>query len=186
MYRQLVGKLGNPKVIADEDLFCQLKNFWKNYVLRDAHNPKARTGCGVLREISLVNEDGNNDDDDDDNNNDDDEDNDKDEFIQSIRYNGLRSVLSKKSSLLIDYCAFKIEEIQKGTSINRLNKRMQLVVGTHTSKSYVSPLKKLYEAYIEKCKDADRIITNYDNLKLNTLKQSIYTSSAKRTCTNNR
>ena len=59
---------GNPKVIADEDIFCHLKSLWRNYVIRERHNPNKKLGSGVLRHISVCttkekkNTDDNNDD----------------------------------------------------------------------------------------------------------------------------
>ena len=59
---------GNPKVIADEDIFCHLKSLWRNYVIRERHSSNKKLGSGVLRNISVCttkekkNTDDNNDD----------------------------------------------------------------------------------------------------------------------------
>ena len=137
---------GNPKIVADEDVFCQLKDMWRNYVLRDKHNPHGKKGVGVLRNKSVCTEDdsycvcGDIDE--------------GDEYMKSIHFNDLVSTIVKKPSLLIDFNSFKIEEIQKGTSINRLKKKTQFEIGKHTSSSYVCPFAKLYDSYVEQCKQA--------------------------------
>lgn len=89
-----------------------------------------------------------------------------DHYAECLKGNGLLHDLPHASSLLfIDYLAFKIEEVQKGTNINRLKKRIQLEIGQHTNPNYICPFAILYNAYIEECKHIDMTLSNYETLK---------------------
>lgn len=42
-------KVLQPKVIADEDVFCNLKATWRDYVMRDKYNDEGKGGVTALR-----------------------------------------------------------------------------------------------------------------------------------------
>ncbi len=112
-------------IITDEQLFSQLCNVWKKYVfVKKDISEDVHLFCPLFNSMHSV---------------------DVIEFMKSFE-NFNVNILT--SSILIDYHAFKIEEIQKGTCLNRLTKRMQLVFGPHMNAKYVSVFKHLYNKYI--------------------------------------
>ena len=92
--------------------------------------------------------------------------------LSSDHHVSIKSLLLPiSSSLFVNYFGFKIEEIQKGTCVNRLKKRIQLEIGPHTLTNYVSVFSLLYDAFITNVKNANKIITDYESMKQSALKK---------------
>ena len=155
------------RVIADEDVFMEMKETWKSYVFTEKFKPHGRRGSDTLNHANIDTAlwsqyaDKNN------------------TYLTFLQKNGLMSptgepvtnLPSLSSSIFVNYCSFKIEEIQKGTCVNRLKKRIQLEVGPHTLIKYVSIFAEMYKAFITDVKDANKIISDYEAVKQKSLKQ---------------
>ena len=149
----------SARVIPDEDVFMEMKEMWKSYVFTEKYRPHGRRGSDTLTysniDTALWSQYG-------DKNN---------TYLSFLQRNGLMSpcgeatLPSLSSSIFVNYCSFKIEEIQKGTCVNRLKKRIQLEVGPHTLIKYVSIFAEMYKAFITNVKDANKIISDYESVK---------------------
>ena len=155
------------RVIPDEDVFMEMKEMWKSYVFTEKYRPHGRRGSDTLThsnvDTAVWSQYG-------DKNN---------TYLAFLQRNGLMSpsgepvlptLPSLSSSIFVNYCSFKIEEIQKGTCVNRLKKRIQLEVGPHTLIKYVSIFAEMYKAFITNVKDANKIISDYESVKHKSLK----------------
>ena len=155
------------RVIPDEDVFMEMKEMWKSYVFTEKYRPHGRRGSDTLShsnvDTAVWSQYG-------DKNN---------TYLAFLQRNGLMSpsgepvlptLPSLSSSIFVNYCSFKIEEIQKGTCVNRLKKRIQLEVGPHTLIKYVSIFAEMYKAFITNVKDANKIISDYESVKHKSLK----------------
>ena len=149
----------SARVIPDEDVFMEMKEMWKSYVFTEKYRPHGRRGSDTLTysnvDTAVWSQYG-------DKNN---------TYFAFLQRNGLMSpsgeptLPSLSSSIFVNYCSFKIEEIQKGTCVNRLKKRIQLEVGPHTLIKYVSIFAEMYKAFITNVKDANKIISDYESVK---------------------
>ena len=149
----------SARVIPDEDVFMEMKEMWKSYVFTEKYRPHGRRGSDTLTYLNIDTAvwsqygDKNN------------------TYLSFLQRNGLMSpcgeatLPSLSSSIFVNYCSFKIEEIQKGTCVNRLKKRLQLEVGPHTLIKYVSIFAEMYKAFITNVKDANKIISDYESVK---------------------
>ena len=199
LYRQFIlnesnksssSKLRNnhycARVIPDEDVFMEMKEMWKSYVFTEKYRPHGRRGSDTLNHSNIDTAlwsqyaDKNN------------------TYLTFLQRNGLMSpsgepvtsLPSLSLSIFVNYCSFKIEEIQKGTCVNRLKKRIQLEVGPHTLIQYVSIFAEMYKAFITDVKDANKIISDYEAVKQKSMKhhtdttqQQQHDSSASATAT---
>ena len=161
------------RVIPDEDVFMEMKEMWKSYVFTEKYRPHGRRGSDTLThsnvDTAVWSQYG-------DKNN---------TYLAFLQRNGLMSpsgepvfptLPSLSSSIFVNYCSFKIEEIQKGTCVNRLKKRIQLEVGPHTLIKYVSIFAEMYKAFITNVKDANKIISDYESVKHKSLKMMMTTN----------
>ena len=166
------------RVIPDEDVFMEMKEMWKSYVFTEKYRPHGRRGSDTLThsnvDTAVWSQYG-------DKNN---------TYLAFLQRNGLMSpsgepviptLPSLSSSIFVNYCSFKIEEIQKGTCVNRLKKRIQLEVGPHTLIKYVSIFAEMYKAFITNVKDANEIISDYESVKHKSLKTTTSDTSASAT-----
>ena len=155
------------RVIPDKDVFMEMKEMWKSYVFTEKYRPHGRRGSDTLTysnvDTAVWSQYG-------DKNN---------TYLAFLQRNGLMSpsgepvlptLPSLSSSIFVNYCSFKIEEIQKGTCVNRLKKRIQLEVGPHTLIKYVSIFAEMYKAFITNVKDANKIISDYESVKHKSMK----------------
>ena len=161
------------RVIPDEDVFMEMKEMWKSYVFTEKYRPHGRRGSDTLThsnvDTAVWSQYG-------DKNN---------TYLAFLQRNGLMSpsgepvlptLPSLSSSIFVNYCSFKIEEIQKRTCVNRLKKRIQLEVGPHTLIKYVSIFAEMYKAFITNVKDANKIISDYESVKHKSLKMMMTTN----------
>ena len=150
----------SARVIPDEDVFMEMKEMWKSYVFTEKYRPHGRRGSDTLTysniDTAIWSQYG-------DKNN---------TYLSFLQRNGLMSpcggeptLPALSSSIFVNYCSFKIEEIQKGTCVNRLKKRIQLEVGPHTLIKYVSIFAEMFKAFITNVKDANKIIADYESVK---------------------
>ena len=161
----------SARVIPDEDVFIEMKEMWKSYVFTEKYRPHGRRGSDTLTysniDTAVWSQYG-------DKNN---------TYLAFLQRNGLMSpsgeptLPSLSSSIFVNYCSFKIEEIQKGTCVNRLKKRIQLEVGPHTLIKYVSIFAEMYKAFITNVKDANKIISDYESVKHKSLKMMMTTTN---------
>ena len=158
----------------------EMKEMWKSYVFTEKYRPHGRRGSDTLTysnvDTAVWSQYG-------DKNN---------TYLAFLQRNGLMSprgepvlptLPSLSSSIFVNYCSFKIEEIQKGTCVNRLKKRIQLEVGPHTLIKYVSIFAEMYKAFITNVKDANKIISDYESVKHKSLTPTTTTSNDTTTTT---